>query len=133
MKQDTTNLDDVFSALSSPIRRSIIEQVSIKECTVNELAEKYEVSREAISQHLHTLIDAGLIEQTKFGRIRQNSLNPKPLSTAFNWLVRYRIFWENFLDDIQEKLESNENTTEENHNVKKKKYKENKNKNQSSK
>ena len=114
MKHDQYNLDDIFSALSSPIRRNIIERVSASECTVNELAERQNISRPAISQHLHILINAGLVEQTQKGRIRLCNLNAKPLSTAFNWLVRYKIFWENFLDDIQEKVEANDNTNEEN-------------------
>jgi DNA-binding transcriptional ArsR family regulator len=102
------NLDEIFSALSHPVRRAIIEQVSVKVCTVNELAENHEMSRPAISQHLHILISAGLIEQTKHGRIRMCQLRPKPLSTAFNWLVRYRIFWEDLLNDIQERVENDE-------------------------
>lgn len=106
-------LDGIFSALAHPIRRSIIEQVSEKECTVNELAEPHNISRSAISQHLKILIDAGLIEQTVHGRIRLCHLNVKPLSYAFNWLVRYRIFWENLLDNIQAKVESNHDIAEE--------------------
>lgn len=114
MKQAHYNLDEIFSALSSPIRRNIIERVSASECTVNELAERQKISRPAISQHIHILIDAGLIEQDKAGRIRICKLNPKPLSTAFNWLVQYRIFWEDLLNDIQERVEANDNTIEEN-------------------
>jgi len=113
MDTDKNKLNEVFSALAHPMRRAIIEQVSAKECTVNELAEHHQVSRPAISQHLHILIDAGLIEQTRKGRIRMCTLNVKPLSTAFNWLVRYRIFWENLLDDIQEKVEVDSNNNEE--------------------
>ena len=113
MSYENNQLDAVFSALSHPIRRAIIEQVTEKECTVNELAEPHNISRPAISQHLKILLDAGLIEQTKKGRIRMCSLNVRPLSTAFNWLVRYRIFWENLLDEIQEKVEADNNTQEE--------------------
>lgn len=132
--QKSEHLDEIFSALSSPIRRAIIERVSASDCTVNEIFETIKIrlknheipelpdkrtkkmrpiTREAISQHLHILIDAQLIEQTKQGRIRQCNLNPKPLSTAFNWLVRYRIFWEQFLDEIQEKVEKNEENNNE--------------------
>ena len=106
-------LNEVFSALSHPLRRAIIEKVSASESTVNELAEQHQISRPAISQHLHILIDAGLIEQSRRGRIMMCSLNVKPLSTAFNWLVRYRIFWENLLDEIQEKVETEEEITED--------------------
>ena len=128
MDTSQSKLDEVFSALSHPLRRAIIEQVSARECTVNELAEHHQISRPAISQHLHILIDAGLIEQTRKGRLRMCSLNVKPLSTAFNWLVRYRIFWETLLDDIQEKVETNENTNKEEFNAQKKTTKKNKTK-----
>ena len=134
-EKNTTYLDMVFSALSSPIRRAIIELVSASEYTVNDLYESIKtmqfntksstkskssskkeesITREAISQHLHILIDAGLIDQTKSGRIRNCNLNPKPLSNAFNWIVRYRIFWENLLDDIQERVEAETDNNEEN-------------------
>ena len=112
MDTNKNELDEVFSALSHPLRRAIIEQVSARECTVNELAERHQISRPAISQHLHILIDAGLIEQTRKGRLRMCSLNVRPLSTAFNWLVRYRIFWEQMLDQIQERAEADSNTYE---------------------
>ena len=134
-EKNTTYLDMVFSALSSPIRRAIIELVSASEYTVNDLYESIKtmqfntksstkskssskkeesITREAISQHLHILIDAGLIDQTKSGRIRNCNLNPKPLSNAFNWIVRYRIFWENLLDDIQERVDAETDNNEEN-------------------
>ena len=116
MDTDKNELDEVFSALSHPLRRAIIEQVSARECTVNELAEQHQISRPAISQHLHILIDAGLIEQTRKGRLRMCSLNVRPLSTAFNWLVRYRIFWEQLLDNIQERVENDSENIEENDN-----------------
>ncbi|MFW9856646.1 MAG: ArsR/SmtB family transcription factor [Candidatus Thorarchaeota archaeon] len=110
-------LDEVFSALSHPVRRAIIEQVAVKECTVNELAKPHKITRPAISQHLRILLDASLIEQTKKGRFRMCHLNVRPLSVAFNWLVRYRVFWETLLDEIQEKVEADANLQEDNQNA----------------
>ena len=101
-------LSDIFSALAHPIRLAIIEQIAEDDCSVSELAEPYNISRPAISQHLRVLIDIGLLEQTTQGRVRMCSLNVKPLSFAFSWLVRYRVFWENFLDDLQAKVEDTE-------------------------
>ena len=113
MNDLNNQLDEVFSALSHPIRRAIIEQVTVKEHTVSELAKPHAISRPAISQHLRILLDAGLIEQTKKGRIRMCHLNVRPLSSAFNWLVRYRVFWEDLLDEVQEKVETDDNTQED--------------------
>lgn len=98
-------LDEVFAALAHPTRRAIIEQLAAGDCTVNELAAPHDVSKPAISQHLRVLEDAGLLAQTKEGRVRRCALDAAPLSTAFSWLVRYRIFWEDTLDAIQRHVE----------------------------
>lgn len=101
-------LDAVFAALAHPTRRAIIERLALGDCTVGELAEPHDVSLPAISQHLRVLEDAGLIEQTKDGRVRNCALKAAPLSAAFSWLVRYRIFWEDVLDDVQRRAERQE-------------------------
>lgn len=102
---DPWPLDDVFAALAHPIRRAIVERLAEGECTVGELAKPHDVSPPAISQHLRVLEDAGLLEQTKDGRVRNCALKAAPLSAAFSWLVRYRIFWEDVLDHVQRNAE----------------------------
>jgi len=98
-------LDDVLAALAHPIRRAIIERLAEGECTVGELAEPHDVSLPAISQHLRALEEVGLLEQTHTGRVRRCALKAAPLSAAFSWIVQYRIFWEDMLDDIGKKVE----------------------------
>ena len=98
-------LDDVFAALAHPIRRAIIERLAEGDCTVGELAEPHDVSLPAISQHLRALEEVGLLEQTHTGRVRRCALKAAPLSAAFSWIVQYRIFWEDMLDDIGKKVE----------------------------
>lgn len=98
-------LDDVFRALAHPIRRAIIERLAEGECTVGELAEPHDVSLPAISQHLRALEEVGLLEQTQAGRVRRCALKAAPLSAAFSWIVQYRIFWEDVLNEIAEKVE----------------------------
>ena len=105
LKVLNVGLDDVFAALAHPIRRAIIERLAEGECTVGELAEPHDVSLPAISQHLRALEDVGLLEQTHTGRVRRCALKGAPLSAAFSWIVQYRIFWEDTLDDIAEKVE----------------------------
>ena len=99
------HLDAVFSALSHPIRRSMIERLSAGECTVSDLAEPHRVSLPAISKHLRVLEDAGLLEQTPDGRVRRCHLNAAPLSAAFGWIVQYRLFWEDALDALAKHVE----------------------------
>jgi uncharacterized protein YndB with AHSA1/START domain/DNA-binding transcriptional ArsR family regulator len=105
LKVQRIRLDDVFAALAHPIRRAIIERLAEGECTVGELAEPHDVSLPAISQHLRALEEVGLLEQTHSGRVRRCTLKATPLSAAFSWIVQYRIFWEDTLDEIAEKVE----------------------------
>lgn len=102
------DLDAVFAALAHPIRRSIIERLSAGECRVSDLAEPHDVSAPAISKHLRVLEAAGLLEQTPDGRVRRCALNARPLSTAFGWIVQYRLFWEDALDALAKHVEGDE-------------------------
>lgn len=110
LKHPDVELDAVFSALAHPIRRSIIEQLSEGDKSVGELAEPHDVSLPAISQHLRVLEEAGLLEQTREGRVRRCALQGKPLSEAFSWIVQYRIFWEDTLEAIAREVEGDEQT-----------------------
>ncbi|HUR25566.1 MAG TPA: metalloregulator ArsR/SmtB family transcription factor [Candidatus Thermoplasmatota archaeon] len=106
VKDRRVDLDAVFAALAHPIRRSIVERLAEGECSVAELAAPHAVSLPAISRHLRVLEDAGLLEQTPDGRVRRCALKAKPLSAAFGWIVQYRLFWEDALDEIARKLET---------------------------
>lgn len=108
LKHPDVDLDAVFAALANPTRRSIIEQLSEGEKSVGQLAEPHDVSLPAISQHLRVLEEAGLLEQTKDGRVRRCALRGKPLSEVFSWIVQYRIFWEDSLEALAEQVEGDE-------------------------
>lgn len=101
-------LDEIFRALAHPIRRAILEQLAGGPEPVSELAEPHDVSLAAVSKHLHVLVDAGLVEIEKDGRIRRCHLDAVPLSAAFGWLTQYRVFWEDRLAALAKHLE-NEN------------------------
>lgn len=113
LKLQQVRLDDVFAALAHPIRRAIVERLAEGDCTVGELAAPHNVSPPAISQHLRALEEVGLVEQTPTGRVRRCALKAAPLSVAFSWIVRYRIFWEDMVDDIGEKVEGKGTTMTE--------------------
>lgn len=108
LKGQQVELDAVFAALAHPIRRAIVERLAEGECTVGELAEPHKVSLPAISQHLRVLEDAGLLEQSPDGRVRRCALKVAPLSAVFGWVVQYRLFWEDRLDDVARKVERKE-------------------------
>lgn len=105
VKERRADLDAVFAALAHPIRRAIVAQLSEGDCPVSNLAGPHDVSLPAISKHLRVLEEAGLLEQTPDGRVRRCALKAKPLSAAFSWIVQYRLFWEDTLDALAEKLE----------------------------
>lgn len=102
---DDLDLDAIFQALAHPIRRAIIEQVADEPERVSELAEPHDVSLAAVSKHLRVLADAGLIDVEQDGRVRRCHLNAAPLSAAFGWLTRYRVFWEDRFDALADHLE----------------------------
>lgn len=108
VKERRVDLDAVFSALAHPIRRAIVERLSEGDCPVGDLARPHDVSLPAITKHLRVLEEAGLLEQTPDGRIRRCALKAKPLSSAFSWIVQYRLFWENALDALARNLERTE-------------------------
>lgn len=100
------DLDAVFRALAHPTRRALIEQLAAGPRSVGELAEPHDVSLAAISKHLNVLEDAGLLEVERDGRVRRCQLDAAPLSAAFGWLTRYRVFWEDRLDELAIHLEN---------------------------
>jgi DNA-binding transcriptional ArsR family regulator len=105
---DDLDLDAIFQALAHPIRRAILEELADGPKSVGELAAPHEVSLAAVSKHLHVLEEAGLLDIEEDGRVRRCHLDAAPLGTAFGWLTRYRVFWEDRFDALADHLE-NEN------------------------
>jgi DNA-binding transcriptional ArsR family regulator len=102
---DTLNV--TFLALSDPTRRVILDRLRKGAATVNELAEPFGVSQQAISKHLAYLERASLVEKRKEGREQFCSLRAAPLEQAFDWMDDYRQFWDgalNRLDGLLQEL-----------------------------
>ena len=97
---------DVFQAIADPIRRDIIELLAKESLTVNTVAEKFAISRPAISKHLRVLNECGLIEINKKGRERYCVIQAKQLIPAFIWIDQYRQIWEDKLDSFEEYLQT---------------------------
>ncbi|RZT16450.1 ArsR family transcriptional regulator [Fictibacillus sp. BK138] len=96
VKYNADNLNDVFSVLSDPTRRSIIEQLSKGERSVQELAEPFDMSLPAISKHLKVLENAGLVTQRKEGRYRYYSIKPDSIDSACEWMDALKQVWSRF-------------------------------------
>ena len=97
-------LDDVFAALSSPIRRGMLEQLSRGWATVGELSAPYDVSAPAISRHLRQLEKAGLVERQVVGRVHYCRLVPEPMEGASSWFDFYSEFWSGQFDSLADFL-----------------------------
>lgn len=98
---------DIFQAIADPTRRALLDRMRQGEQSVTQLAEPFEMSMPAISQHLHILCDAGLVSQRKVGRMRLYRLNPEPLKQVSDWVNPYEQFWQEKLDALGKYLEEN--------------------------
>jgi DNA-binding transcriptional ArsR family regulator len=100
----TDQLSSTFAALADPTRREILGRLAEGEATVNELAEPFPISLQAVSKHLKVLERAGLISRSRSGRLRTSRLHGAPLGEAADWLGRYRRFWMGSFDRLDERL-----------------------------
>jgi DNA-binding transcriptional ArsR family regulator len=100
----TDRLSATFAALADPTRRAIIARLAMGETTVNELAKPFDMSGPAISKHLKVLENAGLITRGREAQWRPCRIEPKALKVVDDWLERYRQFWEERLDRLEEYL-----------------------------
>jgi len=98
---------DIFQAIADPTRRALLDRLRNGEQSVKQLAEPFDMSMPAISQHLHILCEAGLVTQRKLGRQRLYQLNPEPLQEVSNWVNPYEQFWQEKLDALGKYLEEN--------------------------
>ena len=107
---------DVFQAIADPTRREIINLVAFNSMNLNAIAENFDVSRPAISQHIKILTECGLIVIKKNGRERYCEVRLQQLNEVATWIERYRKLWaERFdsLDDLLIKLQNKDNATGE--------------------
>lgn len=109
----TNDLDNVFSALADPVRRQIVSRLAEGDATVNELAEPFDISLQAISKHIKVLERAGLITRGRDAQRRPCSLNAEALAAATDWIELYRRRKEQQHDRL-EALLTQERSQEEN-------------------
>jgi DNA-binding transcriptional ArsR family regulator len=104
-------LSSTFAALADPTRRAILARLTSGEASVKELAEPFAMSLPAVSKHLKVLERAGLIARGREAQWRPCRLEAGPLKEVDRWLARYREFWEESferLDDYLEELKRRE-------------------------
>jgi DNA-binding transcriptional ArsR family regulator len=97
-------LSITFAALADPTRREILARLAEGEASVNQLAEPFPISVQAVSKHLKVLERAGLIERGRLAQLRPSRLRARPLGNAADWLESYRRFWEGSFDSLDARL-----------------------------
>jgi DNA-binding transcriptional ArsR family regulator len=105
MATATEQLDRTFAALADPTRRAILARLAAGEASVTELAEPFEMSQPAVSKHLKVLERAGLIARGRERQWRPARLQAAPLRDVAEWAERYRRFWEESYDRLDEYLD----------------------------
>jgi DNA-binding transcriptional ArsR family regulator len=83
-------LSRVFAALADPTRRDMVARLTLADATVNELAEPYDVTVQAVSKHLKVLEDAGLVSRTREAQRRPVHLEAEVFDLMSTWIERYR-------------------------------------------
>src|SRR3981081_2274943 len=91
-------LTSTFAALADPTRRAILARLALGEATVNELAEPFPISVQAVSKHLKVLEHAGLITRGRSAQLRPSRLQGAPLEEAAGWLGGDPRFWQGGFD-----------------------------------
>ena len=118
MPADT--LSSTFAALADPTRRAILARLTAGDATVTELAGPFAMSMPAVSKHLKVLERAGLIARGREAQWRPCRLDAGPLKEVGDWVERYRIFWEerfdrldDYLRELQEEEKNNDSKRKE--------------------
>ena len=98
---------DVFSAISTPVRRDIIQKLSEEnDQSITVLAASYPMSRQAVTRHIKVLDDTGVISVRKVGREQICHFNAQALKEVYEWVRFYEKFWDDKLDRLGEFLAS---------------------------
>jgi DNA-binding transcriptional ArsR family regulator len=95
----------VFEALAEPNRRLILDLLLERERPVSDLVEHLQVSQPAVSKHLRTLRDAGLVTSRVDAQRRLYRVQPGPLRQLDDWLAPYRAMWTSHLDALERHLD----------------------------
>jgi DNA-binding transcriptional ArsR family regulator len=101
---ETDQLSTTFAALADPTRRAILARLATGEATVNELAEPFQITVQAVSKHLKVLEKAGLISKGRDAQYRPCRLEAMPLDSAISWMERHRQVWNDRLDQLEQHL-----------------------------
>ena len=92
---------DIFQAIADPTRREIIFMLGQEEMRLNQVADKFKISRPAVSKHIKILSECGLVSINQRGRERYCTVNPAPLKEVRSWLDYFDKFWNKKLNSLK--------------------------------
>ena len=98
-------LDATFAALADPTRRAMLARLATSDATVNELAEPFSLTLQAISKHIKVLERCGLVSRGRHAQSRPCHLEPATLDAAVDWIERHRRIWADRFDQLDEHLQ----------------------------
>ncbi|WP_409491464.1 metalloregulator ArsR/SmtB family transcription factor [Amycolatopsis sp. cmx-11-12] len=97
--------DDVFAALAHPARREVLGILLEGPRAAGEIAERFDMRRPSLSEHLRVLREAGLVQEERQGRNRVYSLEAAPLQEVSDWLSPYERYWRGKLGNLRDLLD----------------------------
>ncbi len=95
---------DIFQAIADPTRRAILTLVAIQALTPNAMAEKFAITRQAVSKHIKVLHECGLIKPAHSGREIYYHFNAKKMQEFDHWLAQFRQSWETQFNQLDQLL-----------------------------
>ncbi len=91
---------DIFHAVADPTRRAILTLIAIQALTPNAMAQKFDMSRQAVSKHIKVLQECELIRPEPLGREIYYHFNPNKMKELDTWLAQFRKTWEDRFDQL---------------------------------
>jgi DNA-binding transcriptional ArsR family regulator len=104
MSTAVDELSTTFAALADPTRRAILTRLSAGEATVNQLAEPFALTQQAISKHIKVLERAGLISRSRSAQARPCRIEPAGFEIVADWIGRHRKLWHERYDRLDAHL-----------------------------
>ncbi|MBF6126155.1 ArsR/SmtB family transcription factor [Nocardia brasiliensis] len=102
----SSDADLLFGALANPTRRDILDLLLDGEQSVQSIAERFDMARPSVSEHLKVLREVGLVGEEKRGRFRYYRVEPQPLHDLQSWLAPFERYWRARMRDLGDVLDA---------------------------
>ena len=97
---------DTFEAIAEPTRRAVLDLLLEGECSAGDLVAAFpRLTQPAVSRHLRVLREAGLVRVRAEAQQRIYAVEPAQLAVVYEWLNRYRLYWAEHLNDLEQHLD----------------------------